>query len=219
MPCLPLGDLPDPGIKPASPVWQVDSLPLNHLGSPQQPYFSNKEKQTLDLFLEPLSLRIPATWLLLAIPQGPGWKVLHSLEENSFLDPRATEMLRRTRKETAAVETFMLPWRSCCRGRGSLVGASEAPWLQKFWEMFIETNYFLSVRELGFQREVGSRRSLSDFMSCTCVGGGVKEAWRAKISERKFTSTLVGICLTLFYCHILDMIFNFLSHAQLHSRI
>ena len=27
-------DLPDPGIKPASPAWQVDSLLLSHLGSP-----------------------------------------------------------------------------------------------------------------------------------------------------------------------------------------
>ena len=38
---LPLpGDLPDPGIKlmsPASPALQVDSLPLNHLGSPPHP--------------------------------------------------------------------------------------------------------------------------------------------------------------------------------------
>ena len=28
------GDLPDPGIKPASPSWQAGSLPLDHLGSP-----------------------------------------------------------------------------------------------------------------------------------------------------------------------------------------
>ena len=28
------GDLPDPEIKPESPAWQVDSLPLSHLGSP-----------------------------------------------------------------------------------------------------------------------------------------------------------------------------------------
>ena len=28
------GDLPDPGIEPTSPAWQVDSLPLSHLGSP-----------------------------------------------------------------------------------------------------------------------------------------------------------------------------------------
>ena len=28
------GDLPDPGIEPASPVWQTDSLPLRHQGSP-----------------------------------------------------------------------------------------------------------------------------------------------------------------------------------------
>ena len=27
-------DLPDPGIKPGSPVLQVDSLPLSYLGSP-----------------------------------------------------------------------------------------------------------------------------------------------------------------------------------------
>ena len=28
------GDLPpDPGIEPESPVWQVDSLPLSHLGT------------------------------------------------------------------------------------------------------------------------------------------------------------------------------------------
>ena len=30
----PLGDLPDPGIEPVSLAWQVDSLPLSHLGSP-----------------------------------------------------------------------------------------------------------------------------------------------------------------------------------------
>ena len=28
------GDLPDPGIKPASPTWQADSLLLSHQGSP-----------------------------------------------------------------------------------------------------------------------------------------------------------------------------------------
>ena len=27
-------DLPDPGIETVSPAWQVDSLPLSHLGSP-----------------------------------------------------------------------------------------------------------------------------------------------------------------------------------------
>ena len=34
LPCPPPGDLPDPGIKPTSPAWQMDSLPLNHQGSP-----------------------------------------------------------------------------------------------------------------------------------------------------------------------------------------
>ena len=30
-----LEDLPDPGIEPASPALQVDSLPLNHQGKPK----------------------------------------------------------------------------------------------------------------------------------------------------------------------------------------
>ena len=32
--CPPPGDHPNPGIEPASPTVQVDSLPLNHLGKP-----------------------------------------------------------------------------------------------------------------------------------------------------------------------------------------
>ena len=34
LPCPPPGDLPDPGIKPASPALQAGSLPLSHRGSP-----------------------------------------------------------------------------------------------------------------------------------------------------------------------------------------
>ena len=30
------GDLPNPGIKPTSPAWQVDSLSLSHLGRPRE---------------------------------------------------------------------------------------------------------------------------------------------------------------------------------------
>ena len=32
LPCPPLGDLPNPGIKPTSPALQVDSLLLSHWG-------------------------------------------------------------------------------------------------------------------------------------------------------------------------------------------
>ena len=32
------GDLPNPGIKPASHAWQADSLSLSHLGSPLSPF-------------------------------------------------------------------------------------------------------------------------------------------------------------------------------------
>ena len=41
LPCPPQGNLPDPRIKPASPVslaLQADSLPLSHLGSPMAYY-------------------------------------------------------------------------------------------------------------------------------------------------------------------------------------
>ena len=34
LPFPPPEDLPDPGIKPASPAWQAYSLPLSHQGSP-----------------------------------------------------------------------------------------------------------------------------------------------------------------------------------------
>ena len=34
LPCPPPGDLPDPGIKSASPELLADSLPLSHQGSP-----------------------------------------------------------------------------------------------------------------------------------------------------------------------------------------
>ena len=34
LPCPSPEDLPNPGIKPRSPAWQAESLPLSHLGSP-----------------------------------------------------------------------------------------------------------------------------------------------------------------------------------------
>ena len=34
LPCLPPGDLPNPGIEPVSPVLQANSLPLDHRGCP-----------------------------------------------------------------------------------------------------------------------------------------------------------------------------------------
>ena len=36
LPFLSPEDLPDPGIEPASSVWQADSLPLSHLGNPMK---------------------------------------------------------------------------------------------------------------------------------------------------------------------------------------
>ena len=36
------GDLPDPGMEPASPVLQAGSLPLSHLGSPKRSIVNDK---------------------------------------------------------------------------------------------------------------------------------------------------------------------------------
>ena len=39
LPFLSPGDLPNSGIEPTSPAWQVGSLPLIHLGSPECCYY------------------------------------------------------------------------------------------------------------------------------------------------------------------------------------
>ena len=44
-PCPPPGDLPDPGIEPTSPVFQVDSLLLSHQGHPQCKEKKQKNKK------------------------------------------------------------------------------------------------------------------------------------------------------------------------------
>ena len=41
LPFAPSGDLPNPGIKPASPTWQADSLPLSHQGKPPNYLYGN----------------------------------------------------------------------------------------------------------------------------------------------------------------------------------
>ena len=42
------GDLSDPGIKPRSPDWQVDSSPLIHLGSPSTDCGDFRLEENLD---------------------------------------------------------------------------------------------------------------------------------------------------------------------------
>jgi len=46
------GDLLDPRIKPESPDWQVDSLPLNHLGSPLDAEGNTTEGTHIDTYNE-----------------------------------------------------------------------------------------------------------------------------------------------------------------------
>ena len=45
VPLSPPGDLPDPGIEPACPALQADSLPLSHLGSHKAMQLSHKKEQ------------------------------------------------------------------------------------------------------------------------------------------------------------------------------
>ena len=47
LPCPPPGDLLNPGIKPASPALQADSLPLSRLYSNRQDFFKKHKKQVL----------------------------------------------------------------------------------------------------------------------------------------------------------------------------
>ena len=48
------GDLPDPGIKPVSPAWQAQFLPLNHLGSQKKVWkVKVKVTQSIQLFVTP----------------------------------------------------------------------------------------------------------------------------------------------------------------------
>jgi len=49
-----LGDLPDSGMEPTSPVWQVDSLPLCHLGK----WWKWKLLSHVQLFAAPMDYRI-----------------------------------------------------------------------------------------------------------------------------------------------------------------
>ena len=46
-------NLPDPGIKPESPAWQVDSLPLSHLGSLGSTFSSVQSLSRVQLFSTP----------------------------------------------------------------------------------------------------------------------------------------------------------------------
>ena len=60
LPCPPPGDLPDPGIEPESPTFQVDSSPLSHLGSPcYHQVIPNHFRQKLEIvFKVPLGFLI-----------------------------------------------------------------------------------------------------------------------------------------------------------------
>ena len=65
LPFPPPGDLPDPGIEPASPALQADSLPLSHLGSPKCPvdvsnhHYYHTDDQIKGVFKDPGDLENP----------------------------------------------------------------------------------------------------------------------------------------------------------------
>ena len=47
LPFPPPWDIPDPGIKPASPTSATDSLPLSHQGSPSAPLIDNRTRERM----------------------------------------------------------------------------------------------------------------------------------------------------------------------------
>ena len=65
------GDLPDPGIKPESAALQVDSLPLNHWGSPGQMVQFSSVAQSCLILHNPMDHNMP------------GLPVHHQLPESS----------------------------------------------------------------------------------------------------------------------------------------
>ena len=61
LPCPAPGDLPNPGIKPASPALQAGSLPLSHRGSPRSNALISKEEPVVK------SKCLPPTYCALSI--------------------------------------------------------------------------------------------------------------------------------------------------------
>ena len=57
-PFLSPANLPDPGIAPTSPAWQVDSLVLSHLGSPISLFIFMSILKCLDCFSFIISVKI-----------------------------------------------------------------------------------------------------------------------------------------------------------------
>ena len=75
LPSPPPRDLLNPGIKPRSPAWQADSLPLSHLGSPTKRVYhvlplilKNHPWGVLNLGVQtPTRLRWDSTWISIPI--------------------------------------------------------------------------------------------------------------------------------------------------------
>ena len=66
LPCPPPGDLPNPGMEPASPALQADSVLLRHQGSPAiSDWPRAKQQQELEAFL-----RIAASKVSMSLPRG-----------------------------------------------------------------------------------------------------------------------------------------------------
>ena len=85
LPFPPLGDLPDPGIEPAAPVWQVDSLPLNHQGAPRVNVLlaikvTGMKREAGEIPLPHPETRVHSWGVLLTLSCGPFQKYFMHLE-------------------------------------------------------------------------------------------------------------------------------------------
>ena len=61
LPCPSPEDLPVPGIKPVSPDWQMDSLPLSHLGSPLYSAYVCVSAQSCLTLCSPVDCSLPGS--------------------------------------------------------------------------------------------------------------------------------------------------------------
>ena len=79
-----LGDLPDPGINPASPVLQADSLPLSHQRRPRKGNLRTSNQPLGHLLVSLIGARRPQRGTAVTSPQHLGAPECQSAGHPSF---------------------------------------------------------------------------------------------------------------------------------------
>ena len=97
LPFLSPGGLPNLGIKPMSPAWQVASIPLSHLGSPRE-YYEQLNVNILNNLQE--GVKFLETYKLPTVNQETeNLNRPITSSENEFVKPNQTKPCRHTHKQ------------------------------------------------------------------------------------------------------------------------